>query len=139
MTFLSSRDIGRGSVPPPAVVALITDAFLIFSVVEGAPQAWPGSPIGRTHPPNADLAADARRDAGAMPRGERKSDARELSIAQQKFEQYRIFLRKFLVNYKIFRKNMKVPSRKSSIQIGNISYKTVMASHACQALRPPNH
>jgi hypothetical protein len=85
MTFLSSRVIGRGAAAPPAVDALITDAFLLFCRYRlASDDAWVTG--WQDAPPIAAVAADAREGAGAMPQGTRRRDARDSSISQQQIK-----------------------------------------------------
>jgi hypothetical protein len=114
MTFLSSRDIGRGSAPPPAVVALIeTPSF--SSVVARLP------PVGRTRRPRRFWRSARTKGAGAKPQGKRDCDARELGISQQKIKRKDKNYRKFLGNYEKFRIIVKFLSCKSSLTVGAIS------------------
>jgi hypothetical protein len=111
MTFLSSRVIGRGSAPPPAVVALIqTPSF--SSVVARLP------PVGRTRCPGRFWCSARGNGAEAKPQGKRDCDAREFGVSQQKIKHKDKNYRKFLVNYKSFSIFMKFSSCKSSFLMG---------------------
>ena len=107
MTFLSSRVIGRGSAALPVVVALITDAFLLFYRYRlAAGDAWVTG--WQDALPIAAVEANAREGVSAMPWGKQQSDARESSVSQQKIKQNYNFFRKFPAYYQNVRKNMKI-------------------------------
>ena len=132
MTFLSSRVIGRGSAPPPAVVALIeTPSF--SSVVARLP------PVGRTRRPRRFWRSARTKGAGAKPQGKRDCDAREFGVSQQKIKQKDKDYRKFLVNYKKFSIFMKFPSCKSSFVIRIISEFQTQLRLGASPRRPQNH
>lgn len=94
MTFLSSRDIGRGAAALP-VVALITDAFLSYFVF-GFQHPHFGCRKARTLIPAE--RADKARKKPAKPRrlDGCASDAWEFGILQQKFKHQEIMAGKFL-------------------------------------------
>jgi len=97
MTFLSSRDIGRGAAALP-VDALITDAFL-SSFVFGFQHPHFGTWKARTLIPaeRADMAR--KRHAQPLRLDGCTIDAGEFGVMQQKFKQKTIMTGKFPENY----------------------------------------